>query len=112
MKLPHILIHSPRIARLWGHGGWTLGFWTFASTRRVGLRFMRHERRHVVHWLVGTVAGAVIVIALHVLFGISLWFLLASPLGFLIPYLLCLALVGYHRNPFERDAERYADGGT
>lgn len=110
IRLPHILIHAPRIARLWGHGGWTLLFWTFASTRRVGLRFMRHEYRHVAHWVVGTALGLALMATLALLGWASWWLLPLGLLLFPLVYWLSFIPGGYHASWFERDAERYADG--
>jgi hypothetical protein len=104
VRLPHELVLAPRVARLWGHDGWTLGVWTFVAKLPAGARFVRHEYRHVQQWLAGTALGVAVILWLHV----SLWWLLASPLGFLLPYFVGM-IGGYQRNPFERDAERYAD---
>ena len=109
MKLPHELVLAPRIARLWGHDGWTLFVWTFVSEMPAGAKFVRHEYRHVWHWAVGTLAGAVLIGALCWFADVSWWWIIASPLGFLAPYFLSFIPNGYHGSWFERDAERYAE---
>jgi hypothetical protein len=111
--LPHFIVIRPRVKRIVGHSGITILFWTFvdAIDARDGLHpmFVLHERRHVQQWVIFTL-GAMFVLALLAFYDVlSWWWLLASPLGFIVPYFASFIPGGYSGSWFERDAERYAD---
>lgn len=109
MRFPHWMKYAPRLAAIGGHTGMTIYSWTFCATREVSDHFRRHELRHVGQWYVCTALAVALVVGLHVAFGVSWWWVLASPLGFLAPYWLSCLVDGYEGSIFEKDARRYAD---
>ena len=109
MRLYHRMIFAPRVAGIGGHTGMTVYSWTFCAEREVSDHFRRHEYRHVGQWYVCTALAAALVVGLHITLGVSWWWMLASPLGFLAPYWLSCLAGGYERSLFERDARAYAD---
>ena len=109
MRLYHRLVYAPRLAAIGGHTGMTVYSWTFCAERAVSDHFRRHEYRHVVQWYGCTALAMALVVGLHVAVGVSWWWLVASPLGFLGPYWLTCLVDGYEGSLFERDARRYAD---
>jgi len=108
VKLPHYLIHAPRIAALFGHDGVTVMCWTFVRRREVSEQFRRHEYRHVVQWVVLTLLGFAQMAVLALLGWASWWQLPMGVLLFPICYFLSFIPNGYHGSWFERDADRYA----
>ena len=109
MRLYHRMIYAPRLASLGGHTGMTVYSWTFCAEREVSDHFRRHELRHVQQWYVCTALAMALVVGLRIAFGVSWWWVLASPLGFIAPYWLSFLGGGYEGSIFEKDARRYAN---
>ena len=107
MSLPHFIKYAPNVARIGGHTGITILFWTFTNRRQVSLHFKYHEYRHVQQWFVGTLLGLALTV-ISAICGASLWVLALAPFSFPFVYFLSQIPDGYHGSWFERDAERYA----
>lgn len=68
---------------------------------KITSRRIRHEKIHIRQWIEITTVWTVALIALHFLFGISLWWLLTAVIAYYVVYVLCwiieLCLPPYNR---------------